>query len=152
MTEHRGEKEAFVSHTDRARRWIPHTRLSCETQAACEGEESIGEEKGATERDGEHQHGAAAAAAGARVAPPGPPNRRRPGSERRRGPEPGHRVQDEKCHRLRAAVPAGERPEHHAQSVGLRAQAAVLGPERLPRRRSGGGRPGKHRAALLRLG
>ena len=49
------------------------------------------------------------------------------------GPEPGQRVQDEERNRVGAAFPAGERPEHHAQSVGLRAQAAVLRAERFSR-------------------
>lgn len=72
-------------------------------------------------------------------------------SERRRGPEPGHRVQDKERHRVGAAVSEGKRPEHHAQSVGLRAEAAVLRSKRFSRRRRGGGRPGKHRAPLFRL-
>lgn len=71
--------------------------------------------------DGESKHGAdiAVEADWAAVAPSERPNHRGPRSKRRRGPEPGHRVQDEERHRLSAAVSEGKRPEHHAQSVGL---------------------------------
>lgn len=69
--------------------------------------------------DGESKHGADIAAAGAAVAASSSPNHLGSGFERRRGPEPGYRVQDEERHRVSAAVSEGERLEHHAQSVGL---------------------------------
>lgn len=71
---------------------------------------------------------------------------------RRRRPIQGAGVQAQEHHGVGAALPARERPEHHAQPLGLRTQAPLLGAQRLPRRDGRGGRPGKHRAALLRAG
>lgn len=122
-----------------------------ETEAAWEREQQLGGERKRSDSDGEHQHGPeTAAAAAAAPGTAGLPCVRRPRSQRRRGPERGRRVQDEERHRVGAAVFEGKRPEHHAQPVGLRAEATVLRSERFSRRRRGGGRPGEHRAALLR--
>lgn len=113
-----------------------HSVFSCERRGEtllCSPDR--GGEKGTETENGERhpQHGAestaSAAATGANGAPSGPHSM----PEWRRGPEPGQRVQDEECHRVGAAFSEGERPQHHAQPVGLRAQTAVLRQERLPR-------------------
>lgn len=70
----------------------------------------------------------------------------------RRGSFQGAGVQAEEHHGVGAAFPARERPEYHAQPLGLRAQAPLLGTQRLPGRNGRGGRPGEHGAALLRAG
>ena len=71
---------------------------------------------------------------------------------RRRGSFQGVGVQAQEHHGVGAALPARERPEHHAQPLGLRTQAPLLRTQRLPGRNGRGGRPGEHRAALLRVG
>lgn len=57
-------------------------------------------------------------------------------SERRRRSVSRHGVQNEKRYGIRFAFFARERLEHHAQPVGLRAQAAILRQERFSGRDS----------------
>lgn len=154
MTDHRkeGKKRRLFSSRRQSAGERRFPSLTAFSFAGLRGNPSSLKRGAAARRPGgaEHQHGPDAAMA--RLGSRGFPRGSCPEPERRRGPEPGHRLQDEERHRVGAAVSEGERPEHHAQSVGLRAQAAVLGEERLSRGRGGRGRPGKHRAAIFRAG